>query len=59
MTNEKLINKYQVEKDFHEWLMGFPDNTKFNISIQWKNSICVQTGNKIKKINKNQVKFKE
>jgi hypothetical protein len=42
MTKKELLNKYQVEKDFHEWLIGFPDNTKFDISIKWESSLCVQ-----------------
>lgn len=55
----ELLNKYQIEQKFHNWIEGFSENSRFENSIDWNNSFCVQTlNNKKKKIDDKQVIFK-
>ena len=53
----KFVNKYEVEKSFHEWLEGFKNNTRFDISINWENSFCVQNPIKNRDLHKEQQKI--
>ena len=60
MDEEKeLLSKSQVEKKFHDWIESFSSNTRFDISIMWESSICVQMPyTKEKNIHEDQMIFK-
>ena len=60
MPDKELLSKSQVEKVFHDWLEGFSNNTRFDISIKWENSLCVQMPyTKEKNLHKHQMLFKD
>lgn len=43
-----LMTKYEIEKNFHEWLNGFSDKTRFEQVVDWEFSYCVQSGKRDK-----------
>ena len=54
----EFLIKYQIEKIFHNWLLGISDYELFENPIVNEKDIFIELTNKNKKIHKNQLVFK-
>ena len=54
----EFLIKYQIEKIFHNWLLGISDYELFEKPIVNEKDIFIELANKNKKIHKNQLVFK-